>query len=92
MSDEARPWDAYASKNSIFKDIIQIEFDSPSSHPIFDKVLIMLSVDLPSSPGIFDKNHEILGCETYIHYYPYYFLRVRVETKRQRVPWLDQIE
>ena len=34
-------------------------------------------VDPPSPPRIFDKNHEILGFETYIHYYPYYFLRVR---------------
>ena len=35
-------------KNSIFKDIIQIEVDPPPSHPIFDKfifdkVLIMLT-------------------------------------------------
>ena len=35
-------------KNSIFKDIIQIEVDLPPSHPIFDKfifdkVLIMLT-------------------------------------------------
>ena len=36
------------NKNSIFKDIIQIEVDLPPSHPIFDKfifdkVLIMLT-------------------------------------------------
>ena len=30
-------------KHSIFKDIIQIEVDPPSSHPIFDKVLILLT-------------------------------------------------
>ena len=67
--------------NSIFKDIIQIYFWHSADH-----------VDLPPSPRIFDNHHKILGCETYIHYYPYYFLRVRVETKRQRVPWLDQFE
>ena len=33
-------------------------------------------VDLPPSPRNFDKNHEILGFEIYIVYYPYYFLRV----------------
>ena len=27
-------------------------------------------VDLPASPSILDKNHEILGFETYILYYP----------------------
>ena len=67
----------------------------PSLPPYFWQLYFWQSVDhvdLPPSLRIFDKNHEILGCETYIHYYPYYFLRVRVETKRQRVPWLDQIE
>ena len=34
-------------------------------------------VDLPPSPRIFDKNHELLGFETCILYYPHYFLRVR---------------
>ena len=43
----------------MFKDIIKIEVDH---------------VDLPPSPRIFDKNHEILGFETYILYYPYYFI------------------
>ena len=48
VSDEARSWDAYASKNSIFVDIVQIEVDLPPSYPIFDKfifdkVLIMLT-------------------------------------------------
>ena len=38
----------YSKKNSIFKDIIQIEVDLPPSHSIFDKfifdkVLIMLT-------------------------------------------------
>ena len=52
-------------------DIIQIKVDLPPSYPIFDKF------DLPPSPRIFDKNHEIHSFETYILYYPYYFLRVR---------------
>ncbi len=67
----------------------------PSLPPYFWQIYFWQSVDyvdLPPSPRIFDKNHEILGCETYIHYYPYYFLRVRVETKRQGVPCLDQIK
>ena len=39
----------------------------------------------PPSPGNFDKNHEILGFEIYIVYYPYYFLRVRgTDRKTQR--------
>ena len=38
----------YRQKNSLFKDIIQIEVDPPPPHPIFDKfifdkVLIMLT-------------------------------------------------
>ena len=42
------PLGVTSKKNSIFKDIIQIEVDLPPSHPIFDKfifdkVLIMLT-------------------------------------------------
>ena len=78
-------------KNSICKDIIQIEVDLPPFPPvfdkfIFDKVLIMLT-SLPPSPRIFDKNHEILGFETNILYYLFYFL-----IERHRVPWLGHIE
>ena len=54
-------------KNSIFKDIIQIEVDPPPSHPIFDKFIFdkvfIDHVDLPPSPRIFDKNRNILGFE-----------------------------
>ena len=42
-------------KNSLFKDIIQIE--------VFDKFIfykVLDYVDLPPSPKIIDKNHEIL--------------------------------
>merc|ERR1712002_182346 len=44
-------------------------------------------VDLPPSPRIFDKNHEILGFETYILYYPYYFLRVRGTDRKTQSPF-----
>ena len=33
------------------------------------KDIIHIEVDPPPSHPIFDKNYEILGCETYIHYY-----------------------
>ena len=51
----------------------------PSLLPYFWQIYFWHSVDhvdLPPSPRIFDKNHEILGFEIYIVYYPYYFLRV----------------
>ena len=32
--------------------------------------IIQIEVDPPPFPRIFDKNHEILGFETYILYYP----------------------
>ena len=32
------------------------------------------------------KNHEILGFETYIHYYPYYFLRIRDTDRKAENP------
>ena len=35
----------------------------------------------------FDKNHEILSFETYILYYPYYFLRVRDTDKNTQSPF-----
>ena len=63
--------------NSIFKDIIPSEVDPSPSPPIFDKFIFDTVMIMLTSPRIFDKNHEILGCEIYIHYYPYYFLRVR---------------
>ena len=43
----------------------------PSLPPYFWQIYFWQSVDhvdLPPSPRIFDKKHEILGCETYIHY------------------------
>ena len=53
------------NKNSIFKDIIQIEVDPPPSHPIFDKFIfdkvLMMLTSLPPSHRVFDKNHEFLG-------------------------------
>ena len=67
-------------KNSIFTDIVQIDGDPPPSYPIFDKfifdkVLTMLT-SLPPLEFL-TKSHELLGFETYILYYPHYFLRVR---------------
>ena len=51
----------------------------PSLLPYFWQIYFWQTldhVDLPPSPRNFDKNHEILGFEIYIVYYPYYFLRV----------------
>ena len=61
-------------------DIIQIKVDLPPSYPIFDKfifgkVLIMLT-SLPPLEFL-TKIMKFLGFETYILYYPYYFLMVR---------------
>ena len=36
---------------------------------------------------IFDKYHEILGFETYIFYYPFYFLRVRGTDRKTQSPF-----
>ena len=56
-------------------DIIQIKVDLPPSYPIFDKFIFdKVFIMLTSLPRNFDKNHEILGFETYILYYPFYFL------------------
>ena len=43
--DQIPPYKGCRQKqtNSIFTDIIKIEVDPPSSHPIFDKVLIILT-------------------------------------------------
>ena len=52
-------------------------------------------VDLPPSP----RNHEIVGVESYILYYPYYFLKVRGTDRKTQSPfpqvvgnWLVHIE
>ena len=60
----------------MYKDIIQIEFDPPPSHPIFGKVLIMLTLEFLQKLGQFRLWIYILN-------YPSYFLRV---------PCLGQIE
>ena len=69
----------------------------PSLLPYFWQIYFWHSVDhvdLPPSPRIFDKNHEILGFETYILYYPYYFLRVRGTDRKTQSPfkWIFFIE
>ena len=77
-------------KNSIFTDIVQIDGDPPPSYPIFDKfifdkVLIMLT-SLPPLEFL-TKNPEILGFETYILYYHYYFLRARGTNRKTESPF-----
>ena len=62
----------------------------PSLLPYFWQIYFWQSVahvDLPPSPRIFDKNHEILGFETCILYYPHYFLRVRGTDRMTQSPF-----
>ena len=63
---------------------------TPSLLPYFWQIYFWQSVahvDLPPSPRIFDKNHEILGFETCILYYPHYFLRVRGTDRMTQSPF-----
>ena len=62
----------------------------PSLLPYFWQIYFWQSVDhvdLPPSPRIFDKNHEILGFETCILFYPHYFLRVRGTDRMTQSPF-----
>ena len=61
----------------------------PSLLPYFWQIYFWQSIDhfdLPPSTRIFDKYHEILGFETYIFYYPFYFLRVRGTYRKTQSP------
>ena len=63
---------------------------TPSLLPKFWQIYFWQSVDhvdLPPSPRNFDKNHEILGFEIYIVYYPFYFLRVRGTGRKTQSPF-----
>ena len=68
-----------SKKNSLFKDIVQIEVDPLPPTLILTNLFLHSfdHVNIPPFPRIFDKNREILGFETSIAYYPYYILRVR---------------
>ena len=75
--------------NSIFKDIIQIEVDPlpPTLFlTIFFAILLIMLTSLPPLEFL-TKNPEILGFETYILYYHYYFLRARGTNRKTQSPF-----